>query len=196
MLNLLHRVASIGWVYDLIQNTLGAPSVLNRLRFHLNRCGHGARVLDVGGGTGAIGKMLPADCIYYCLDIERPKLLRYIDKSSEPRPILADAGRMPVKTASVDVVVCSAVIHHLSSETLRVVFDEITRVIKPGGKVILFDPVADARRWLSRLLWYLDRGSYPRTPSVLKSAFESNFRIDDWEELAGYHRYVLGVGTR
>jgi SAM-dependent methyltransferase len=140
--------------------------------------------------------MLPSNCVYYCLDIEQPKLLRYIGKSSEPRPILADAGRMPIKTASVDVVVCSAVVHHLSSQALGGVFDEITRVMKPGGKVILFDPVEDARRWLSRLLWFLDRGSYPRTPSALKSAFGSNFRIDDWEELVGYHRYVLGVGTR
>ena len=196
MLRLLHRIASIGWVYDLIQNALGTTRVLSRLRFHLNRCDPGSLVLDVGGGTGAIGQMLPSHCVYFCLDFEQPKLLRYIEKSSQPRPILADAGRMPVKSASVDVVVCSAVMHHLSSEILCVVFDEITRVIRPGGKVIIFDPVADARRWLSRLLWYLDRGSHPRTASVLKSAFESYFRIDCWEELVGYHRYVLGVGTR
>lgn len=196
MLPFLHRVALNGWVYDLIQKAVGAPAVRKRLQFYLHQCSPDARVLDVGGGTGAIGELLPQNCVYYCLDLERPKLLRYMHKTCRPRPILADAHLIPVTTGSIDVVVCAAVAHHLTTEALGSVFTEIVRVMKPEGKLILFDPVEDTQRWVSRFLWSLDRGSYPRTPEILRSCVESRFSVHHWEELVGYHKYVLGIGSR
>ena len=196
LLRYLHRVASIGWVYDLIQKAVGTPAVLKRLRLQFAQCAAGDRVLDVGGGTGFIGKILPRHCVYYCLDIEPPKLRRYVDKSVNPKPILADATQMPVSTSSIDVVVCAAVVHHLAPDVLASVLNEILRVLKPEGRMILFDPVEDSQRWMSKFLWLLDRGAYPRTSSALRSCFESRFVIHQWEELVGYHRYVLAIGTR
>jgi hypothetical protein len=60
LLEALHKAASVGWVYDVIQFLAGAPITRRRQRRYLAGCQ--GRVLDVGGGTGALAELLPASC--------------------------------------------------------------------------------------------------------------------------------------
>jgi len=69
-------------------------------------------------------------------------------------------------------------------------------VLRAGGHVILLDAVINRQRLAGRMLWRLDRGSYPRTEEDLREKLESRFKIIHWEKFAIYHEYVFGIGVR
>jgi hypothetical protein len=51
-------------------------------------------------------------------------------------------------------------------------------------------------RVVGRILWRLDRGSYPRTAETLRRVFSQHVKIAHWERFAIHHEYVFGVGVR
>jgi ubiquinone/menaquinone biosynthesis C-methylase UbiE len=190
LLTSLHDIASIGWVYDAIQFLAGAPIVRRRLRTHLS--GYRGRILDIGGGTGAVAELLPGGCFCTCLDNEMPKLRRCAVKGRAV-PLLADATRMPIQSASVDVVTCVAMAHHLADDQLARMFRECARVLQPHGSMIFLDPVLKPSRVTGRILWALDRGSHPRSAATLGRAIEQEFIVERWERLAIYHEYAIAI---
>lgn len=95
-----------------------------------------SRVLEVGIGTGRIGRPLAARGVRVSgIDISTRMMARLraqIEPSFAPVDLLlGDATRLPVRTASVRAVLVVHVLHLVSSwqETL----DEIARVLEPGG---------------------------------------------------------------
>lgn len=189
----IHKAASIGWVYDLIQISAG----VRFLERHLRRCLSDAqgRVLDLGGGTGTLSGLLPPACTYTCLDNEMPKLRRCAGKAPGSA-LLGDATRMPVQSGSIDVVTAIFVTHHLTDAQFEEMLRESARVMKPSGTLILMDPVWKPSRIPGRILWALDRGSSLRTAVELHATLQRHFRVDQWNSLAIYHEYVLGVCRR
>jgi hypothetical protein len=51
-------------------------------------------------------------------------------------------------------------------------------------------------RWAGRVLWRLDRGSYPRSAEELQEKLERKFKVIHWEKYSIYHEYVFGIGVR
>jgi ubiquinone/menaquinone biosynthesis C-methylase UbiE len=197
MLGLVHRAVSKGWVYDISQTLAGAGFVRHRVRSHLETiCQPGSRTLDVGGGTGTMQAAVSPGCAYFCLDVEMPKLIRYARMNNASNPLLGDAGQMPVRTSSIDVVLCLAMSHHLHDDVLSTVLDESRRVLKRDGRILFLDAIHNPNRWRSRVLWSVDRGSYPRAEEKLLHPIQSRFNIEHWERFAVHHEYVLGVGRR
>jgi hypothetical protein len=142
-------------------------------------------VVDIGGGTGALRNLFPSDCHYICLDVEMPKLQRFRSKTVGALAILGDATSMPIMDGCADVVICKAMTHHLTD-----------LMLKPAGHMMLFDAVYNRERWAGRVLWRLDRGSYPRRAEELREKLESRFKVVHWEKFAVYHEYVFGIGVR
>lgn len=193
----MHRAASIGWVYDLTQTLAGAHFVRLRLRRHLaGICTSADCVLDIGGGTGRLRSLLPAGSRYICLDLELPKLRRYVSVTSRPNPLQADATRLPVRTASIDVITWTFVAHHFTDADLSAALDESARVLKDGGRILFIDPILDRRRLPGWLLWKLDRGSNPRSDEKLCATLNSRFHVERWDRFAVFHRYLLGIGRK
>ena len=148
--------------------------------------------MDIGGGTGALAGLLPVECYCTCLDNEMPKLQRCAEKG-RAYPLLADATRMPIQADSVDVVTCVFVAHHLTDDQFDEVLRESARVLKTDGSLILMDPVLKPSRIPGRILWALDRGSYPKSSQKLRQAIERHFSVDKWDRLAVYHEYIIAV---
>lgn len=196
LLELLHELASYPWVYDQIQKLAGVRQVHARMSRHLSADGAGSYVLDVGGGTGAMRQLWPSDCRYVCLDIEMPKLQGFRSKVAGGLALQTDATRMPIASGCADSVVCMAVAHHLTDAMLTDVLGESVRVLKPGGRMFFLDPVLARDRVVGRMIWRLDRGSYPRTAEALRSVFSRHLKIAHWEQFAIHHEYVFGVGVR
>jgi ubiquinone/menaquinone biosynthesis C-methylase UbiE len=195
IMEVLHSIAAHPWVYDRIQTLAGQQRVLDRMSKRTAAISAEV-VVDIGGGTGASRKLWPMSSRYICLDIEMPKLAGFRSNVPNGLAILSDATRMPIVTGSVDVLMCMAVVHHLTDTMLEQVFEEALRVLKVGGHLILLDPVLNRQRLAGQLLWKFDRGSYPRTEEDLHKKLESRFKIIHWEKFAIYHEYVFGISVR
>jgi ubiquinone/menaquinone biosynthesis C-methylase UbiE len=98
-------------------------------------------VLDLATGTGALLRRLAER-------VDRPQRAIGLDASAamlRRAPALpagwqllnGDARRIPLDDASVDVVGCAYLLHLLDPVSRRAVLDEIARVLRPHGRVVL-----------------------------------------------------------
>jgi hypothetical protein len=106
-----------------------------------------ARVLDVGAGPGSFPSERP-DLQVVRLDLERPHLL------GDGSYVLADAARMPFRTALFDLIVSNHSLEHFTE--LKATIREIGRVLKPDG--VLYVAVPDATTLSDRIYRWLGRG--------------------------------------
>lgn len=96
-------------------------------------------VLDVGCGSSRIIADLPPGSV--AIDILFRKL-RYARKFG--RPVVQASGfQLPVRDESFSCVLCSQVIEHVPKESP--ILDELCRVLKPGGRLVLGTP--DYANW-------------------------------------------------
>ena len=96
-------------------------------------------VLDVGCGSSRIIGALPAGSV--ALDVLANKL-RYDARYGAAR-VRASGGALPFGDASFGCVLCSQVIEHVPADLP--ILDELQRVLKPGGRLVLGTP--DYSRW-------------------------------------------------
>ena len=105
-----------------------------------------APVLDIGCGSSRIIQALP-DAIG--LDILLPKL-RFL-RDRHRRLVQGSVFALPFSDGCFDSVICSEVLEHVSASPQ--VFEEMTRVLRPGGTLILGTP--DYGRWLWWILEWI-----------------------------------------
>ena len=192
----LLRIVANPYVYNTVQFLVGARYVRRHFHAQVAPAHSAAFVLDVGGGTGINRGLWPATCTYVCLDTDPVKLSGFLRAYPDDLAVRGDATRVPIKTSSVDAVVCSAVSHHIPDDLLPSLITESIRSLKPGGRFIFFDAVWEPSRWTGRLLWKYDRGSYPRTKGSLKTLIGSHCTIIHWQEINIFHKYILCTGTK
>lgn len=101
-------------------------------------------VLEIGCGSGPGTKMIlkyfsPRKILATDLDPRQIALARknFINKKVDFE--IADATKLNYHDNSFDAVFDYGVIHHLPSPEWRECLNEIYRVLKPGGKVLLYD---------------------------------------------------------
>jgi ubiquinone/menaquinone biosynthesis C-methylase UbiE len=186
----LKYIASQPRIYDQIQFMFGARFIFNRLSSQVASF-DSKIILDIGGGTGLYRRVWPKSCTYTCLDIDRNKIKRFLKNNPDCNGLVADATAIPLKEKSVDVVVCIAVSHHLTDSAFSQVINESERVLKNNGVFIFIDAVLLTDRWLSKLLWKNDRGSYPRSTEQIQSAISQKFHISHVECYTILHKYIL-----
>jgi demethylmenaquinone methyltransferase/2-methoxy-6-polyprenyl-1,4-benzoquinol methylase len=106
----------------------------------------GSLVLDLASGTGDL-----------CIDLAKSGLrpisvdlslgMLRADRSGAPR-VQADVLRLPVRDGAVDGVTCGFALRNLVD--LTAFFDELGRVVRPGGRIALLDvgvPKSRVIRW-------------------------------------------------
>lgn len=123
------------------------------------------RVLDVGCGDGTIGTALDADWVvgidvsYRCAALAAGRGLT---------ALITDAVEgLPFRAAAFDTVYCIDVLHHLG-RTWEPLFDELDRVLRPGGTLAIVEP--DARnplvRWTQAPNSPIRVAPYPHEPAI------------------------------
>jgi ubiquinone/menaquinone biosynthesis C-methylase UbiE len=112
------------------------------------RTAPGQKALDVATGPGHVAFQLAERGLSVVgLDVT-PAMLAVAQESAEHRPdlvgrlqwVLADAARVPLADASVDVVTCRRAAHHFPS--IPAALREWARVLRPGGVVGISDLTA------------------------------------------------------
>ena len=108
--------------------------------------GNGGWVIDLGTGAGFTAFAV-ADCCRQVLasDITRPMLeqTRRLGRERQVSNLSLSQNRaeaLPIASESVDLVTCRAAGHHFTD--LGAALDEIRRILKPGGALIMADSVA------------------------------------------------------
>lgn len=100
----------------------------------------GARVLDVGCGTGANGPVL-TEGGHFAIGIDAspvPLGLAPRRERGHAARVRGDAGRLPFASEAFDVVLALDVLEHLDDD--RAAARELHRVCKPGGRLVVFVP--------------------------------------------------------
>jgi ubiquinone/menaquinone biosynthesis C-methylase UbiE len=107
----------------------------------------GKLVLDWGAGTGIASRQLAQrGAIVVSLDIGEQMLRRARARSPESACVLADGNRMPIRSASADLVTFAQSWHWFDH---RAAAAEVARVLKPGGLWAAWwnRAKADGERW-------------------------------------------------
>jgi ubiquinone/menaquinone biosynthesis C-methylase UbiE len=106
----------------------------------------GQEVLDLGAGTGTLALMLKAaqpEATVTGLDADPEILARAREKTaaagSEVDFVQAFSTAMPLDDDSFDLIVSTLFFHHLDGEAKRTTLRECTRVLRPGGRLLVGD---------------------------------------------------------
>jgi ubiquinone/menaquinone biosynthesis C-methylase UbiE len=192
---LVESLLQNSWLYDRIQILAGVRRVQDRMMQQIDKLHPPLSVLDVGGGTGGSFALWPESTIYICLDTDPVKLAGFRRKQPNGICLLSDGSNTPIADHSVNVVLCSFVAHHISDNALGELLSETQRVLANDGTFIFVEPLRTSR-WLSKAMWSIDRGDYPRSATVLRNALELGFEIRHWEQFRVYHEYVLCIAHK
>jgi demethylmenaquinone methyltransferase / 2-methoxy-6-polyprenyl-1,4-benzoquinol methylase len=157
--------------YDAM-NTLMTAGLHHRWRdraVELARVGPGSRVIDVATGTGdlaiALARAVAPDGEVVACDFSERMLARARAKAPELRFEWADALSLPYATNRFDAATVGFGVRNFAD--LRTGISEMTRVVRPGGRVVILEitqptrePLASFyRAWFERIVPALGRAA-------------------------------------
>ena len=151
------------------------------------------RVLDLGCGLGNILIALAEriDFIHSPAGVDvSPDLIRIGEREIAQAGLgdrislqVAPATRLPFADGAFDVVLTSHVLKHLDDEALLTSFREVVRVLRPGGRLLLWEFAKSPR---SALLFWSARLTGLPPPFQLRTMAEFSGALT----LTGFHRVV------
>jgi ubiquinone/menaquinone biosynthesis C-methylase UbiE len=106
-------------------------------------------VLELGAGTGKLTRVLLDQRHRVLATDPLPEMLAVLAEKLDTPTALARAEQLPLPSKSVDAVVCGQSFHWFSSAEA---LEEITRVLRPGGQLVLIWNFRDLRvPWVRKL---------------------------------------------
>lgn len=156
----------------------------------------GSVILDAGCGNGKYLGLNPS-CFFIGCDISHPLIKICSDKGQEV--LVADAVNLPYREEFGDAAISIAVLHHLSTENRRKkAIEELVRVVKPGGFVLITVWAAEQEdtsllnKWTPLSPKYVEEwvgpGSPMNSPRVRNNPFFSLESIPETEVSTKEHK--------
>ena len=130
-----------GSLYDriatLYRNTFIRPGLTGVVRRHFP---NGGRLLHAGCGSGQVDSDLGSSVKVTALDLSMAALEVYARSNAGSRRVRASVFEIPFPDGTFDGAYNLGVIEHFDEQQIRLMLSEMMRVVKPGGKVIVFWP--------------------------------------------------------
>lgn len=137
---------------------------------------HFENAVDVGGGYGRLSKFLTkfADKVTLAEPSQQQLAIAedFLAGTPQVERKLLQAADLKMPDSSVDLVLVVRVLHHLPDPAPE--FNEIARVLKPGGTFLL--EFANDAHFLNRIRYGLKGKTVPKTPVDIRS--EANRKTD------------------
>lgn len=177
------KVIRWGRFYDLCTWLLsfGQASGIRRMTIELAGIVEGARVLDVGCGTGTLtiaatrragstGEVHGIDPSAEMIGVAREKAAKVgVDAQFQTAVI----EKLPFPDGHFDLVLSSLMLHHLPADVKRAGFAELRRVLKPGGRFLAVD-IAQSGGFFGHIIQVLGvhkaEGTLGQAPAMLREA--------------------------
>lgn len=153
-------------------------------------------VLDAGTGTGylagiiapLVGNVIGVDCSPAMLKQAGEKMARAGFEHVTFREGMGE--QLPLGNDSVDVATCHMLLHHVVSP--RLVLRELSRVVRPGGYIVIIDAHTHKYRWTPEAFGDLHYGTnLKRLRQHLQTLHISPLEIED----AGISYSGLSIGN-
>lgn len=117
-------------------------------------------IVDLGCGTGHVGEaMLGAERRARLIMVDpawrpSPRLCRRLDENAPGRwqHLTARAQDLPLDDGSVDLVLLAFVLHHTGPALHESILDEVWRILRPLGRLVLVEDTPRGRRETRRTL--------------------------------------------
>ncbi|MEO6653298.1 MAG: methyltransferase domain-containing protein [Ilumatobacteraceae bacterium] len=96
--------------------------------------------LDAAGGSGGTGSWLERFGPVVVSDLDVSALVSATERHSGIHPVVSNLNRLPHPADSFHVSLCVTALYHQWVADPQVVVDELSRVTRPGGLVVLMEP--------------------------------------------------------
>jgi SAM-dependent methyltransferase len=128
--DIMFRVEDTHWWYRALRRLI-------RTSLDSNLPGwRGASILDAGCGTGAILEQLGNPQKHVGIDLS-PEAVAFCHQRGLHNVAQSDVSALPFADASFDAVICSSVLYHQWIKDVRNALDELRRVLRPGGLLLI-----------------------------------------------------------
>ena len=143
---------SVARRYDLLNDvlSLGLDRWWRREAVRAVAAHPGDLVLDLGCGTGRLGGLLATRCRVVGVDVSGEMLRLARRAAGRVLPVQGSAFHLPFRDAAFDRAVSGFVLRNL--DDLPAAFEELARVLAPGGTIALVD-ITEPRHPLFRRLF-------------------------------------------
>ncbi len=159
-------------------------------------------VLDVGCGSGRIAGLM-AELGATVTGIEPyPKQAeenRQADPVSGVELIEAGAESLPLDSGSFDAALFCYSLHHIPARIYEAVFREIARVLKPEGKMLVLEPIAEGSSQYVMALYHDETEARQRAQDALECKTlpfnrEQSYRYNVLRSYADFDAYYARYG--
>ena len=174
----LRSFLSFPSMHNALQNAVGIPAVRKwAIETNLS-VRSGAKVLDIGCGTGELRPYLPNNIDYTGFDIEE-KYINYAKKKfgNKGKFFVGNANSIEQTAAGqYDIILLFSILHHLSDEEASVLLNSVYQLLGPGGVALSLDGVfLEDQSKMAKYVLSNDRGRYVRTQEGYTSIVRSSF---------------------
>jgi len=199
----IRRILEFPTIFEFFETLVGSSSLRRRYANEYIKPFEGAKILDIGCGSGSIIDYLPEKIEYFGYDmnsryIESAKK-KYQNRGSFSCSRVSESSPHPL-AGQFDFVLATLILHHLYDSEAKELLDSAYYHLKSGGVLVTLDCVYVPNQ--SRIAKYIiskDRGQQVRTPegycSLIKKPFSSieTFIVHDMFKFPFTHFIIKAV---
>lgn len=180
--NLLKYIVNIPWVWNILQNIVGANQWKWRMYPSVFEDKSG-KLLDFGCSSGNTTAVF-SDFDYVGVDVDAEAIESAKKKYTSHKNIrfyCVNILENSVPEAPFDNILFAAAGHHFCDKDLIAVMDKLVSCLKPGGHIRFFDifrkPGIDG--FTTRMLIRFDQGKFIRTLDEYNNLFDGRYHVAD-----------------